>query len=390
MTQTYPIGVLFSRSGPYEAPGRQGYDGAMAAIAEVNARRGFGFELVPVVADPQGNTDRYAALCQQMIRDHRLRHVVGCTTSWSRKEVIPVVEKTDALLWYPCVYEGFEASENVVYVAACANQHLVPLLDFILPRFGRQAALLGSNYIWGWETNRIAREAMLHSGGAVVAERYVPIGDIDIDHLVAEIRQKRPNFILNNLIGPSSYAFLRAYHALGQSDPDFRAEARPVISCNLYEGETLGLGAAAAGHYTVSCYFESLATDANRRFLADLAGAGTGTPITAFFAESYASVMLIADAIARAGTDAIAPVLQAAASRRISSPLGEIVVDPVTHHVALPAHIGRARADGSFEIVQLAGRSIDPDPFLTRTSLHLGDATPRHPAAQGAVLRVVS
>ena len=78
------------------------------------------------------------------------------------------------------------------------------------------------------------------------------------------------------------------------------------------------------------------------------------------------------------------------ASRRISSPLGEIVVDPVTHHVALPAHIGRARADGSFEIVQLATRSIDPDPFLTRTSLHLGDATPRHPASQGTVLRVVS
>lgn len=359
----------------------------MAAIAAINADRRHNFDLVPVIADPQGNADRYATLCQEMLRAHRLRHVVGCTTSWSRKEVIPVVEKNDALLWYPCVYEGFEASENVVYVAACANQHLIPLLDFILPRFGRQAALVGSNYIWGWETNRIAREAMLHSGGTVVSERYVPIGDTDIGHLVAEIRQKRPNFVLNNLIGPSSYAFLHAYHALGREDPDFHPDRRPVISCNLYEDEIGSLGAAAAGHFTVSCYFEALPTEANRAFLRDLGAAG---PVTAFFAESYAAVMLIADAIAAGGSDAIGPVLDAATRSQAASPLGHITIDPVTHHVALPAHIGRARADGGFDIVALAGQAIAPDPFLTRTSLQLGGAPARPTTVPSGKLRVVS
>ena len=32
-----------------------------------------------------------------------------------------------------------------------------------------------------------------------MGERYVPIGDEDIDHLIDEIREKRPDFILNNL-----------------------------------------------------------------------------------------------------------------------------------------------------------------------------------------------
>ncbi len=369
MAQSIPIGILFSCAGPYAAPGRQGFDGAMAAIGEINRSGLYPFELVPTTADPEGNTDRYAGLCHDMIRQHGVRHIVGCTTSWSRKEVIPVVEKTDALLWYPCVYEGFEASENVVYVAACANQHLVPLLDYIVPRFGESPILLGSNYIWGWETNRIAREFIHYSGGTVLAERYIPIGDTDIDRLVAEIRTKRPSFILNNLIGPSSYAFLRAYHALGLDDPAFDRLKRPVLSCNLYEGEAIGLKEAVAGNYTVSCYFQTEDSDRNRAFLDRVRHLASDGPVTGFFAQAYASVFLIADAIRRTGTDAIDAVLAAAKSEPFASPFGDIRVDAKTNHVAMHAHIGRARADGSFEIVHEGRTAIEPDPFLTRTPL---------------------
>ena len=35
----------------------------------------------------------------------------------------------------------------------------------------------------------------------------------------------------------------------------------------------------------------------------------------------------------------------------------------------LPAHIGRAGADGSFEIVKRSYEAITPDPFLTSTPL---------------------
>jgi branched-chain amino acid transport system substrate-binding protein len=379
MTLSIPIGILFSRTGPYAAPGRQGFEGAMAAIEEVNGRDDYPFIFVPAAADPEGNTDRYAGLCLDMVRRHGVRHVVGCTTSWSRKEVIPVVEKTDALLWYPCVYEGFEASENVVYVAACANQHLVPLLDYIVPHFGRNPVLLGSNYIWGWETNRIAREYVHRSGGEVLAERYIPIGDTDIDRLVAEIHTKRPDFILNNLIGPSSYAFLRAYHALGRENADFRPGNRPILSCNLYESEAASLGQAVAGNYTVSCYFQSERTERNRAFVASVRrNAGDG-PITAFFAQSYASVLLIANAVRQTGTDAIDAVLAAAKAEAYASPFGDVRIDAKTNHVAMHAHVGRALADGTFEIVHEGEAAIDPDPFLTRTPLGMAPQDAERP-----------
>lgn len=389
MTQSIPIGILFSRTGPYAAPGRQGFDGAMAAVDEINRSGLYPFGFVPTAADPEGNTDRYAGLCHDMIRQHGIRHVVGCTTSWSRKEVIPVVEKTDALLWYPCVYEGFEASENVVYVAACANQHLVPLLDYIVPRFGRNPVLLGSNYIWGWETNRIAREFIHYSGGNVLAERYIPIGDTDIDRLVGEIRTKRPSFILNNLIGPSSYAFLRAYHALGLEDPDFSRLKRPVLSCNFYEGEAVGLKDVVAGNYTVSCYFQTQESARNRAFLDGVRHLAGDAPVTGFFAQAYASVFLIANAIRRTGTDAIDAVLAAAKAEPFASPFGDIRVDAKTNHVAMHAHIGRARADGSFEIVHEGRTAIEPDPFLTRTPLGASASGEEQVPARPGHLRVV-
>ncbi|TIL80332.1 MAG: N-acetylmuramoyl-L-alanine amidase, partial [Mesorhizobium sp.] len=69
-------------------------------------------------------------------------------------------------------YEGFEANEHVVYMHACPNQHLVPLLAHVVPRFGANGFLLGSNYIWGWETNRVARDLIADAGGKVLGERY--------------------------------------------------------------------------------------------------------------------------------------------------------------------------------------------------------------------------
>src|SRR3546814_16003075 len=63
-----------------------------------------------------------------------------------------------------CPYEGFECCENVIYTGASPNQHIVPLFRYLLPRYGKRVYLVGSNYIWGWETNRTARELVQASG----------------------------------------------------------------------------------------------------------------------------------------------------------------------------------------------------------------------------------
>ena len=207
-----------------------------------------------------------------MLQEDGCRHVIGTVTSQARKDVIPVVEKHDAQLWYVCPYEGFEANPNVIYTGACPNQHLLPLFEHMLPAFGRRVYLAGANYIWGWEMNRLAREIVMEAGGEIVGERCLPIGDTDVDRLVAEVAARRPDFILSNMLGPSNHAFLRAMQELGRRDPAFRPERCPVVSCDLTECELpeIGLG-VADGQLAAASYFDSLDTPANRALKARVA-----------------------------------------------------------------------------------------------------------------------
>ena len=359
------IGVLFSTTGPYATLGREGYDGAMTAISEINESGAYPFGFLAEIRDPAGNTEAYASLCRDMIEASDPEFVVGCTTSWSRKETIPILERTGTHLWYPCPYEGFEGNDHVVYMGACPNQHVVPLLDYILPRYGRNPALVGSNYIWGWETNRVARKLVERAGGAVKAERFVRLGDTDIAYIVDEIRQKRPDFVFNTLIGPSSHAFVDAYHALGRADASFAPEKRPIVSCNWTEDEIAALGVRAAGHYSTAPYFQSLATPANADLLATTARfAGHRQHISAFFVQAYTAVHVIARGIAATGEARADAVLAHGKSETFSSPLGPLRIHAETNHAILTPHIGRAMAEGGFEIVSTAAAPIIPDPYL--------------------------
>ena len=118
MSANIPVGLVFSITGPYSAVASAMLNGAMLAINEVNADARYDFILEPKIVDPAGRLDGYRGACEQMLKHSQVRHIVGCYTSSSRKEVIPCFEKYDGLLWYPSHYEGFETSSNVIYTGA--------------------------------------------------------------------------------------------------------------------------------------------------------------------------------------------------------------------------------------------------------------------------------
>jgi len=213
------IGFLFPPAGPSARGGRGAGWGADFALHDSRQKGGDRAELV--FFTPLAGLAAYLEGPRSLIRDGGCRHIVGTITSAARKEVIPLVEKHDGLLWYMCPYEGFEANENVIYIGACPNQHLIPLFEHLIPRHGSRPYLVGANYVWGWEMNRLARELIVNAGGTILGERYLPLEETSVERIIADIAEKRPSFILNNLIGPSSYAFLAAIGELAKSDPAF-------------------------------------------------------------------------------------------------------------------------------------------------------------------------
>lgn len=342
--RTIAIGILFSRSGAYARIGQACRTGALNAIGHINADPARMISLAAVDRDPAGNVDSYAPLCADILHNTPACHIVGCVTSSSRKEIIPTLEKCGGTLWYPVPYEGFEASDRVVYLHASPNQHLLPLLDWVIPTYGGRGYLVGSNYIWGWEMNRIARDRITAAAGQVLGERYLPVGSIDIARMIAEIRATAPDFILNSLIGLSSYAFLRAYAALGTDDARFHPDRCPVLSCNLTECELPDIGPAAEGLIAAGPYFRS---PSDRRF-------GSSHE-----AAAHNAVMTLA-ALLEQSPD----VNDHSIATTLVTPAGRVSgIDAQTHHMIQPALIAQVR-DGAFVVRHDAGMRVG-DPYLT-------------------------
>jgi len=378
MQDSVKIGILYSTTGPYGAMGRDAHAGAEFAFHEYRAQGGVRVE--PVFFDPRADLAAYLEGARGLIRDHGCRHIVGTITSSARKEVIPLVEKHDGLLWYMCPYEGFEANENVIYIGGCPNQHLIPLFDYLLPRHGARPYLVGANYVWGWEMNRLARELIHNAGGTVLGERYLPLEETAVERIVADIEEKRPSFVLNNLVGPSSYAFLAAMRELGARDPAFLPENCPVASCDLQECELGDIGAGAAvGQLCAASYFDTLDTPDNRAFKARLAAWNGGERIvSSLFAAAYTAVSLCIRAIEAAGSDAPDSVRAEVLARDWPSLFGNMRVDAATNHAALPFLLGRINDRRGFDVIASAP-ALAADPYLT--------GAPARPAPR---LRVVS
>lgn len=345
MKRVVDIGVLLSRSGKYAALSSASRNGVLRGVEEVNADSAIDVAFQVHEADPEGRLDRYAALCREILRDTPARHIFGCTTSASRKEVIPELERFDGVLWYAVPYEGFEASERVAYTHSCPNQHLLPLLEWALPTLGKRAYLVGSNYIWGWELAQIARERVLAAGGQVLGDRYLPVGDTGLDHIIADIVALKPDFILNSLIGDSSYAFLSRLSQL-RNRPGLD-EGLAVLSCNFTESELEATAGAAEGLVAAGPWFEPEGGSGGsfcemaRQSVHELAGLLHGRP----GAERLPLSELVNAAI-KAGR----------------KPL----VDPVNLHAAQPTIIARLEKGRFHEIRRLG--PVRADPYLTRRS----------------------
>lgn len=375
MGTRYRVGLLFSTTGPHSVIEKAMLNGALLAVEELRCRGDIDFE--PQIVNPAGDLTRYHSAAVGLLSDG-IRHVIGCNTSSSRKEVIPAFEKHDGLLWYPAHYEGFEASPNVVYLGAGPNQHILPLAEYLMRRFGMRAFCVGSNYVWAWENNRVLREVILEGGGEIVAEKYAAVGETDLGYLVNAIVDTRPQFVFSTFIGESAYHFFRLLRSACQERGINQPTEIPVACCTLSEPELLEIGPAAMdGHISSSVYFSTIDNETNSNFVKKYAAAFPAAPSTSVDSEAaYVAIHLLAKAVTAAGTQEIKAVKAAAASQRLIAPQGEIWLDGANMHSFLTPRIGVSTRKGSFDIVVEAPCPVAPDPYLITSSPRYGEARP--------------
>ena len=361
--KTVKVGLLHSLTGTMSISEIAVRDAELLAIEEINAAGGIlGCQIKVVEEDGKSNPRMFAEKARKLLMEDKVATIFGCWTSDSRKAVQPVVEELYGLLWYPVQYEGFEASPNIMYMGASPNQQVIPAIDFCSEKLGKRMYLIGSDYVFPHTCNAIIKSQLKHLGGTCVAEVYVPMHEADFTKIVKEIKELKPDVIINTLNGSSNQSF---FSQLKYSGID--AEDIPVMSFSVSESEIKSIGAdKLKGHYLAWNYFESTATAKNTRFVANFKkefgdNIAVGDPEEA----AYNAVNLWASACARAGTFDVEAVRIAAKGISYIAPEGIVTIDGSNQHLYKIIRIGKIDERGQVEELYSSTAPVKPDPYLS-------------------------
>jgi urea transport system substrate-binding protein len=363
------IGVLHSLSGPTAISEKPLVDAIKLAIEEANAEGGInGRKIEALVVDCGPDPEHCAKQAERLITQEYVEALFGCWTSACRQAVRQVVEKHRHLLFYALRYEGMEQSPNIVYGGAVPNQLVMPAVHWALENLGeagdsRQRAkrvyLAGSDHAFSRVLNLLIKDLLAAHGAEVVGEFYAPLKSTLMDELAADIALQQPDVVLNSISGIDNGAFFDALRAQG-----ITADKVPVLSFGITEVLVAVDTARMAGHYAARNYFQTVPTAENRDFVEKFrerfgSHAGLDSPAEA----SYINMRMWVDAAREAGSGQLAGVQRTILRQSLPAPEGIVSLDPITRHSWKVARVGKARADGQFDIVWESGRPLEPSPF---------------------------
>ncbi|HVV92696.1 MAG TPA: transporter substrate-binding protein [Hyphomicrobiales bacterium] len=358
-----PVGILLSQTGPLASVESAHLRGTLLGIAAVNDAGGvLGRRLDPIVRDPGSDGACFRRLATDLVIRDGVQSLFGCCASDIRKTLVPIVERHDALLWYPTPFEGFEYSANVVYGGPCSNQHVLPLARYLLARGRHRFFFIGSDYVFPRECNRVMRAAVEDAGGMVVGEAYLPLdaGDNAFGAAIHDGFAEDPDVIFSTVVGPATMTLFAAYRRLG-GDP-VRTPIATICTC---EAEMAQRPELFCDHITALAYFESLDGAANRRFLGAFRRRfGAQAHANSLVEASYDQVLLFARAAARAGSVAPADIVAALPEIEFDAPQGRCRIDRDSNYVYCRPRIGRATDNGTFTLIEEADEMVKPDPYL--------------------------
>jgi branched-chain amino acid transport system substrate-binding protein len=358
------IGVLYSTSGVTGLIESSQQSATLFAADEINRGGGInGREIQLYVRDPGSIATNYAAMAEELIVEHGVRLIVGCYMSSGRKLVIPVVERHNALLFYPTLYEGFEYSRNVFCTGTLPNQTCVPLADYMLENFGSRVFMIGSDYIYPYETNRIMKDFVFERGGETVEETYVPL-DAPEEHyraIAARIAALAPDFVFSTVVGVGVERLYRSFARCGL-DPD----RTPIASVTTSEAEIAAMGAhLGEGHFASASYFQSVDSPVNRACIANYARfMGSDVVTNMCWEASYFQMHILANAMCETDSDNPVALLRAIPGMEYDAPQGRVRIDDDNHHTWLHTRIGRTNSTGQFDIVSASPGRLRADPFV--------------------------
>ncbi len=359
---TVTVGIMHSVTGTMAISETGSVQAEKLAIDQINAMGGvLGRKIKFIQEDGASDWPTFAEKSKKLLEKDKVAAVFGCWTSASRKAVLPVFEKDNGLLYYPTFYEGLEESPNVYYTGQEATQQILAGIDWVVKEKGAKTFyLLGSDYIWPRTSNKIARKHIEKNGLKVVGEEYFPLGHTQFNSVINKIKLKKPDVIYAIIVGGSNVAFYKQLKAAG-----IDLNKQTLLTISVTEDEIRGIGGEnIVGAYAAMKYFQSLDNPNNKAFVKAFKDKwGQDIVIGDVTQAAYLGAWLWKAAVEKAQSFDVDKVRAASTGIELTTaPEGYVRIHK-NHHLWSKTRIGRARADGQYDVIYETKDLMEPDPF---------------------------
>jgi urea transport system substrate-binding protein len=370
------IGVISPLTGAWTVYGKAHFSGFELAVDEINKAGGvLGRQIEIVVGDSKTEPRIVVEQANRLIRQERVDLLAGTFSSAERNAAGPVVQQSGKILLYPTWYEGQSqeffpgvCNKNIFMFGPEPSQQVWPFIDYVMKNHGKKFFLIGSDYAWPRETNKMFKEKFAELGGEVVGEVYIPFNTPQYESVLRQIRDAGTEVVFHSLTGSDTVNFRRQFHAAGMS------KDITIWTVDDEEVVTSGLGPdVSAGTYVSFDYFMTIQQPNNKAFLERFfAKYGKDALMNTVGVGMYNAAHMAALAIAKAGsTD---PAAVRAALKGITfdqAPQGAVTMRAEDNQAVLPSYLMRVRpgwtgVNDMFEQIQ-ALDSVVPKPAACKS-----------------------
>jgi branched-chain amino acid transport system substrate-binding protein len=344
------IGEIESLTGKEAAFGQSSHRGILLAVAEINANGGLlGRPVELVTEDNQSKPGDSATVAKKLIaRDRVVAIINGCATNHCL-ESAPICQNAKIPM-IATTATNPKVTEMGSYIFR--NCFIDPFQGAVLAKFSlttlkaKRAALLTSvSSPFSTGLANVYRDSFVKGGGTIVGEQKYGDGDKDFRAQLTALRSQNPEVIVAMGYYTEGALICRQARELGLKVP--------IISADGWEApELIEIGGAAVNGAYYSSHYSSESTAASvQDFLKKYRAKFAGETPDSLAPLAYDAVMILADAIKRAGTtdgDKLRAAL--AATKDFPGVTGRTTIDP-QRNASKPAVIIGVEA-GKFKFVE--------------------------------------
>ena len=313
MTETsdeISIGVVLPLTGrltdSFGKPIQQGFE---LALSEINAAHPSGTKLNLIIIDGQSTIDGAVEAFNKLIHQDGVSVIFGPTTSSQTEMAFPIAQENQVVAISPTsAATGLSAIGDFVFRVALTTDILIPRgIEVTQAKLGyqRAATMYDKTDLFSTDGDASVQEVLAAKGVEVITTETFQGGDTDFSEQLTRIQTLNPDVIFVSCLSPEKPGILMQGHELGIS--------APFIVRTLTTTEVQTAGAAAEGAMTFVGWGAAVDTPKNKAFVENYS-TKFGMKPNNYAARSYATLHILAEAIANAHSSDSAAIRDALAS----------------------------------------------------------------------------